>query len=532
MALLRVSYSPGFRGVQLNDTKLQILRGTAPEAPNAQGEEAIPRPRFNWKTRVVLPGFIVGGFLLLLALSAYEELIPAASVQASPVLLKAVEGKISGAVTVQAAGWVEADPYKSYVTALTDGVVREVLVLEGETVQQGQVVARLVDDDARLAVQRAQAKVEELEATLRVEGAELQAAMTDWENPVERKRAIDVGEAQLAEAKATLEQILAEISVEESNLEHARSQYDRAVGLHSSGALSDQEFIRLRSQYNAQVSRLAAQRMRQAGVRELISKHEADLRASKEHMALRTEERRKLGRAQAANVQAEAALNQARTALAEAKLRMERMDIRAPMNGVVMSRLTEPGSKVVVISDNPGSAKVLSLYDPNRLQVRVDVPLADAAKISAGQQAEITVEVLPDRPFAGTVTRVLHEANIQKNTLEAKVALSDPDSRVRPEMLARVKFLARADAGGVEQNRQRLFVPEASLHRTGSNASAWVLRDFDGERGTAHSRPVKPGSHKIDGWIDVLEGLQPGDLVVTSSGKDLRDGTKVKVVNR
>jgi multidrug efflux pump subunit AcrA (membrane-fusion protein) len=115
--------------------------------------------------------------------------------------------------------------------------------------------------------------------------------------------------------------------------------------------------------------------------------------------------------------------------------------------------------------------------------------------------------------------------------LEVKVALSGPDSRVRPEMLARVKFLASVDAG-VEGDGQRLFVPEASLQLTGSYASAWVLRDFDGERGTALSRPVKPGSHKIDGWIDVLEGLQPGDLVVTSSGKDLRDGTKVKVVNR
>jgi multidrug resistance efflux pump len=102
------------------------------------------------------------------------------------------------------------------------------------------------------------------------------------------------------------------------------------------------------------------------------------------------------------------------------------MEIRSPIDGMVMSRLTEPGSKVVVISDNPGSARVLSVYDPRKLQVRVDVPLAETGKVGVGQQADIVVDVLPDRNFSGTVTRVLHEANIQKNTLEVKVAIENP----------------------------------------------------------------------------------------------------------
>jgi HlyD family secretion protein len=467
----------------------------------------------------------------LLGLSAYQELVPAVNVQASPVLLKSVDGPITGAVTVQAAGWVEADPYKSFVTALTYGVVREVLALEGEAVTQGQVVARLVDEDARLEAHRAEDRVKELEATLTVERAELHAAQVEWENPVERKRAIEMGEAQLAESKAAQQQIAEEIAAEESTLEHAKSQFDRSVGLHESGAISDQEFIRLRSQYNTQVAKISALKMREAAVRQLAAKYEADLRASREHMLLRTEERRKLDRAQASVLQAEAALNQARTVLQEAKLRLERMEIRSTMDGIVMSRLTEPGSKVVVISDNPGSAKVLALYDPKRLQVRVDVPLADAAKISVGQDAQITVEVLPDKPFVGAVTRVLHEANIQKNTLEVKVALADPDPRLRPEMLARVKFLAKADAS-VDKARHRLLVPEGAVRGTGANMTAWALRDFDGGRAVAVSKPVRVGSAKMDGWIEIAEGLQPGDLVVTGSASELKDGKKVTVTVR
>ena len=269
--------------------------------------------------------------------------------------------------------------------------------------------------------------------------------------------------------------------------------------------------------------------MKHAATKKLITKYEADLNAAQEHMNLRTEERRKLDSARAAVLQAEAVLNQGKTSLAEAKLRLERMSIRSPMDGIVMNRLIEPGSKVVVISDNPNSAKVISFYDPKRLQVRVDVPLADAGKISVGQQAHITVEILPDRPFSGTVTRVLHEANIQKNTLEVKVALSDPDPTLRPEMLARVKFLATLPPDA-DKEGERVFAPENAIRGTGANTVAWVVRGFDGNFGNAVPLGVKPGTSKTNGWIEVSEGLQPGDLVITGSVAELKNGKKVKVV--
>ena len=71
----------------------------------------------------------------------------------------------------------------------------------------------------------------------------------------------------------------------------------------------------------------------------------------------------------------------------------------------------------------------MRLYDPKRLQVRVDVPLADAAKVRVGQQAKVVVGVLPDRTFDGEVTRVVHEADIQRNTLQVKVAHHRPRRR-------------------------------------------------------------------------------------------------------
>ena len=338
---------------------------------------------------------------------------------------------MTGTVTVQAAGWVEADPYKSYVTALADGVVREILVLEGQRIEKGQVVARLVDDDARLALRRAEAEVHALEAALASAKADREAAKTEWENPVDRRRAIDVADAELKEARASLEMVAAEIVREQAILEQDRSDYDRAVPLYKAASISEAELVRVRSKFNAQKAKLKSSRFQHSLIRARIARHEADLAAATENMKLRIEERRKLEQSQAAVMRTEAELSRARAVLGEAQLRLERMEIRAPVAGMVMKRLTEPGSKVVFNVDHPSSAQVLTLYDPKSLQVRVDVPLSDVMRIGVGQTAEVVVDVLSDRVFSGTVTRVLHEANIQKNTLEVKVALTDPAPELR-----------------------------------------------------------------------------------------------------
>src|SRR5690606_19427044 len=141
-------------------------------------------------------------------------------------------------------------------------------------------------------------------------------------------------------------------------------------------------------------------------------------------LELRTEEKRRL--------------EHARIELAEAQLRAARLEIKSPIDGVAMRRWIVPGSVGSMGSDNPEMARVAELYDPLHLHVRVDVPLADAAKISVGQQAQIVVEVLSDRTFSGTVTRITNLADIQKNTLEVKVALDNPAPELKPDMLARV----------------------------------------------------------------------------------------------
>jgi multidrug efflux pump subunit AcrA (membrane-fusion protein) len=167
------------------------------------------------------------------------------------------------------------------------------------------------------------------------------------------------------------------------------------------------------------------------------------------------------------------------------------------------------------------------VYDPRKLQVRVDVPLVDAAKVGVGQAAEVVVDVLPDRVFHGHVTRIVNEADIQKNTLQVKVAIADPSPEVKPEMLARARFLAaaRPAATGVEQ---RVFAPEALMQR-GANGQArvWVA---DQGRNVAVSRAVAVGRGRVNDWIEVEEGLQPGDRLIADPPMGLADGDRINII--
>lgn len=200
------------------------------------------------------------------------------------------------------------------------------------------------------------------------------------------------------------------------------------------------------------------------------------------------------------------------------------MEVRSPADGIVMERLVEPGSKLAFGMDAEHSAHAVRLYDPGKLQVRVDVPLADAAKVGVGQRAKIVVGVLPDRTFDGEVTRVVHEADIQKNTLQVKVAISDPTIDLKPEMLARVRFLSTGNAGPTTKQAQLVFAPQDLLRKEGDRTTAWVAAG-----GVAERRTIQPGTATQDGWVSISSGLHPGDQLIAGDVSQLHEGAKIRI---
>jgi multidrug resistance efflux pump len=135
-------------------------------------------------------------------------------------------------------------------------------------------------------------------------------------------------------------------------------------------------------------------------------------------LELLTDERQAKDEHEAKCKAAEARAEQARVALAEAKLRLDRMTIRAPVDGRIYQLVAYPGSTLsggMGLVPNADGSTVVTMYQPNMMQVRVDARFEDIPKVSLGQPVQINNPAL-DAPVQGKVLFVSSEANIQKNT--------------------------------------------------------------------------------------------------------------------
>lgn len=453
----------------------------------------VPRPPIRWKSRLLLPLLIFALAGGLLFTSARDLLEPRVAVRVAAVVPvpTAVQGEgdsddsrpevPNAGPVVQAPGWIEPSPFATIVPALADGVVREVRVLEGDRVEAGQVVATLVDDDAKLAVATQEALV-----------AERRAAV-----------ASSIAAARTARVQA---------DVERAAIAELQDELDRKRPLVDAGGIAAGEVRRLELRMVGLQARVAA----------------ADLATAE---------------ADARRQEAQAALHSAEAVLRETELRLARMQIISPVAGVVLARLVTPGTRLsmdAAVTEAGGMhGGVIRVYDPDRLQVRVDVPLADAAKIAPGIRAEVVTEALPETTFEGTVTRLVHEANIQRNTVQCKVAIDRPSPLLKPEMLARVKLHPAAssspagpgsDASDVEGTA--VCVPTSALiEGSDGRRHAWLV-DLASGKARATRREVKVGPSPRAGFASVRAGLSLTDRVVLDPPPTLTDGTRLEPVDQ
>ena len=160
-----------------------------------------------------------------------------------------------------------------------------------------------------------------------------------------------------------------------------------------------------------------------------------------------------------------------------------------------------------------------------------DIPLVDAAKVGVGQPAEVIVDVLPDRVYQGHISRIVHEADVQKNTLQVKVAIHDPSPELKPEMLARARFMAVDDdddaSPASSPSSGMLFIPRAAvMDRDGGK---YVLL-ADQANHVALLREVTLSRTAQDDWVAVTAGIQSGDRVIVNAPEDLRDGDRIQLI--
>jgi hypothetical protein len=194
-----------------------------------------------------------------------------------------------------------------------------------------------------------------------------------------------------------------------------------------------------------------------------------------------------------------------------------------------LSLVARPGSRVMGFDPEgeQNASTVVTLYDPRMLQVRADVRLEDVPLVEPGQAVRIETASAKE-PLDGQVLYATSQANIQKNTLEVKVAISAPPQTVRPEMLVTATFLAperpRAESDEPEQ-RERLLVPRQLVESAGDSPSVWVADPS----GVARRQPVRLGPAGTNDLVEVVEGLMPTDRLISGGSEGLSEGDRITI---
>lgn len=233
------------------------------------------------------------------------------------------------------------------------------------------------------------------------------------------------------------------------------------------------------------------------------------------------EARYKSALAAVANQRANLRLNEA--ALIEAEVQLDYSEIRAPFDAVVLTKNADVGDIITPLGAATNArASVVTIADMDSYQVEADVAESNITQVQVGQPCEVQLDALPDTRLRGRVHMIVPTADRSKATVLVKVAFSDRDSRILPEMSAKVAFLAHDVAP--DEQQPITAVPAAAIVTPENRSLVYVMRS-----GQAVATPVDVGRQFAD-FAEITSGLAIGDRVVLEPTSDIRDGTKIRAV--
>ena len=422
----------------------------------------------NWATKWIVTGVVL---VLLLVIGNFIFGKLNASIEVETVRARAVTPSTAAAqgdVALNATGYVIA-AHKIELASKVVGRVLWIGVEKGDKVKQGQTLVRLEDDEYKAQVQQAKGGLEQLQARL--------AEAVAGSRPEE-----------IARANADVEQARADLSNTKITLDRTRKLVEAKVSptrdLDDAQAKWDAAGARLNSlQRTADLARIGTRKEQVDAIRGQI-------------------------------VQAKGQLDFYQSQLSNTV-------IAAPIAGTILERNVERGEFVTngFVGDKGAKGYVVSMADLNDLKAELDINQNDFAKLSLRQKASITTDAFPDVKYDGVIDEISPEANRQKATVQVKVKVLNPDSRLRPDMNASVAFLtdAKPQTSSLANQKPVVYVP-ASTIREGA-----VFMVVDGK---AVRKSIKTGPAGSQG-VKVESGLIGGEDLIANPPAELKDGARV-----
>ena len=357
------------------------------------------------------------------------------------------------------------------------GTIARLLVDLGDPVKKGTVLAEYDAREFELAVKQAEADLLSAQQSL-----------------ARARATVESSEAALRRTKDSLVSLEAEVTRTRSEVDWAKSELSRTQELFGKQLIAARDVDSARNLNNVAAARLAAAVSARDQHPDQVRIAEAQL--DSDRAALRVAE-------------AEVARRDAVRGIAVKRL--GDTTIRSPFAGVVAKRHVNAGEYV---KENTPVFAVVAL-DP--LKYTGSVPERFAPDVRPSQKIELTVEAYGGRTFAGQVTRVSPAVEVQTRSLALEGRVANADGRLRPGFFAKGVVLTKRD-GSVT------FVPaEAVVYFVGIS-KVFVVAD-----GTAQERLVKAGTRQ-GAWVEVAEGVKPGETVAVSNLTQLFNGAPVTLL--
>ncbi len=222
---------------------------------------------------------------------------------------------------------------------------------------------------------------------------------------------------------------------------------------------------------------------------------------------------------------AEAQLKGAQARVAQIRINMQDMVVRAPFAGTIATKNTEVGEVIssVMMGQVGGTlpaGAICTLVDLKTLEVVADVNEASIGQLHEGQSAEVSVDAFPNQKWKGVLRQIIPTADRAKATVQVKVKIVDPSDRLLPEMSSSVSFLQSERTDAEMHEPARLWVPASAV----ANGNVAVV---DAEKHVA-LRHVTTGAVR-EQRIEITNGIKSGDRIITSGAEALKDGQLVRI---
>ncbi len=206
--------------------------------------------------------------------------------------------------------------------------------------------------------------------------------------------------------------------------------------------------------------------------------------------------------------------------------------VRAPFDGVAISKDAQPGEMISPVSAGGGFTRtgICTLVDMSSLEIEVDVSEQYINRVKANQPVEAVLDAYPEWRIPAHVITTVPTADRQKATVRVRLGFDTPgdkpaklDPRILPDMGVKVSFLnERQPETPAAVVKPRLLVSKTAVRTEGGQSIVFIVREDRVER-----RAVKVGAAEGD-KVEIVSGLNSGDRIVVDGPAGLADGSRVK----